>query len=246
MEGSLLIFVVGIGPGHLEHMTLEAKEAVENCDVLVGYDVYVDLVRELAPEKEVITTGMTREVERCQLALSEALKGKTVALVCSGDAGVYGMAGVMLEVAEPHPEVEIHIIAGVTAATSVAARLGAPLTHDFAVISLSDLLTPWEKIEKRLLLASEADFVICLYNPRSKKRTEHLNSAVHLIGIHRAKETPCGYVKNAGREDEFAEICTLSELADKDIDMFTTIIIGNSKSKTINGRLVTPRGYKGI
>ena len=160
------IYVVGIGPGGSAYMTPQAREAIEESDVIVGYTLYVELVKELTTGKEVKSTAMKQEVDRCRMALASALEGKTVAFVCSGDAGVYGMAGVMAEVAEAHPEVEIVTVAGITAACSGAAVLGAPLIHDFAVISLSDLLTPWEKIEKRLKAAAEADFVVCLYNPK--------------------------------------------------------------------------------
>ena len=169
-----VLYVIGIGPGAYEKMTLEAAEALKSCDVIVGYTVYVDLVKEHFPGKEFLTTPMTKEVERCELAFSEAAKGRRVAMICSGDAGVYGMSGLMCEIGERYPQVELRLIGGVTAATGGALVLGAPLIHDFAVISLSDLLTPWEKIEKRLSLAAEADFVICLYNPSSRKRKDYL------------------------------------------------------------------------
>lgn len=240
------IIVTGIGPGHAAGMTPEALEAIQQCDVLVGYHVYVDLVRHLCPGKEIMTTGMTRETERCRMALDAALEGKTVAFVCSGDPGVYGMAGIMMEVARDHPEVEITVVSGVTATCFAAARLGAPLIHDFAVISLSDLLTPWETIEKRVRLAADADFVICLYNPRSKKRHDYLDKAVAYILEYRPSPTPAGFVKNAGRPGEEVFFCTLEELPGQAIDMFTTIIIGNSQTKMVNGRMVTPRGYKGL
>ena len=165
------IYVVGIGPGSSEYMTPQARAAIEDSDVVVGYTLYVDLVSDLTSGKEVKSTAMKQEVDRCRMALDSALEGKNVAFVCSGDAGVYGMAGIMAEVAKEHPEVEIVTIPGITAACSGAAVLGAPLIHDFAVISLSDLLTPWEKIEKRLRMAAEADFVVCLYNPKSKNVT---------------------------------------------------------------------------
>lgn len=237
------ITVTGIGPGGEAFMTPQALEALQACDVLAGYDVYVDLMRHLCPGKQIIRTGMRRERERCALALEAALAGNNVAFVCSGDAGVYGMAGLMLETAANHPEVTIEVVPGITAACFSAALLGAPLMHDFAVISLSDLLTPWETIVKRLRLAAEADFVICLYNPRSKKRRDQLDTAIRLILEHRLPETPSGYVKNAGRPGQEAHICTLAELPGQAIDMFTTVLIGNSQTRIINGRLVTPRGY---
>ena len=239
------IYVVGIGPGNEEFMTPEARIVIEESDVVVGYTLYVELVKELCEGKIVQSTSMKKEVDRCKIALDYALQGKTVAFVCSGDAGVYGMAGVMCEVAEEHPDVEIKTVAGITAACSGAAVLGAPLIHDFAVISLSDLLTPWEKIEKRLKLSGEADFVICLYNPKSRKRHDYIDKAAEYIAEYRGWDTVCGYVKNIGREGEKGIICTLKDLVDNpDIDMFTTVFIGNSQTRLLNGRMVTPRGYR--
>ena len=239
------IYVVGIGPGNEEFMTPEARIAIEESDVVVGYTLYVELGKELCEGKIVQSTSMKKEVDRCKIALDYALQGKTVAFVCSGDAGVYGMAGVMCEVAEEHPDVEIKTVAGITAACSGAAVLGAPLIHDFAVISLSDLLTPWEKIEKRLKLSGEADFVICLYNPKSRKRHDYIDKAAEYIAEYRGWDTVCGYVKNIGREGEKGIICTLKDLVDNpDIDMFTTVFIGNSQTRLLNGRMVTPRGYR--
>lgn len=241
------IYVVGIGPGNSEFMTPQAKAAIEDSDVVVGYTLYVDLVKELTDGKEVKSTAMKQEVDRCKMALDSALENKTVAFVCSGDAGVYGMAGVMSEVAAKHPEVEIITVPGITAACSGAAVLGAPLIHDFAVISLSDLLTPWEKIEKRLALAAEADFVVCLYNPKSKKRHDYIDKAAEIMSKSKSWDTPCGYVKNIGRDGEKGVVCTLKELVgNEDIDMFTTVFIGNSATKVINGKLVTPRGYRNV
>ena len=178
------IMVVGIGPGSYEEMTIRAAEALKSCDTIVGYTVYVELVRDHFPEKEFLTTPMTKEVDRCELAFAQAAEGKNVAMICSGDAGVYGMSGLMLEIGERYPEIPVEVIPGVTAAVGGASVLGAPLIHDFAVISLSDLLTPWEKIEKRLSAAAEADFVICLYNPSSRKRHDYLQKACDLSLIH--------------------------------------------------------------
>lgn len=241
------IYVVGIGPGNREYMTPQAVAAIEESDVVVGYTLYVELVKELVKDKEVKSTAMKQEVDRCRMALESALEGKTVAFVCSGDAGVYGMAGVMSEVAADHPEVEIITVPGITAACSGAAVLGAPLIHDFAVISLSDLLTPWEKIEKRLQAAAEADFAVCIYNPKSKKRRDYIDRAVEIMNCAKRWDTPCGYVKNIGREGEKAVVCTMADLKDNDdIDMFTTVFVGNSATKVINGKLVTPRGYQGV
>ena len=240
------LYVVGIGPGAYEKMTMEACEALKNSDVIIGYTVYVDLVRDHFPGKEFLTTPMKKEVDRCVLAFEEAKKGKTAAMICSGDAGVYGMSGLMYEVGVNYPEVELEIIPGVTAATGGAAVLGAPLIHDFCVISLSDLLTPWEKIEARLLGAAQADFVICLYNPSSKKRHDYLEKACNLMLQHKSPDTVCGTVGNIGREGEEARVMTLEELKTTQVDMFTTVFIGNSQTKNIGGKMVTPRGYKNV
>lgn len=240
------IYVVGIGPGQYEQMTMRAADALRACDTIVGYTVYVELVKEHFADKEFLTTPMTKEAERCRLAFEEAKKGKNVAMICSGDAGVYGMSGLMLEIGAAYPEIEVEVIPGVTAATGGAAVLGAPLIHDFAVISLSNLLTPWEKIEKRLLLAAEADFVICLYNPSSKKRADYLKRACDLMLRHKAPETVCGIVSNIGRDGESCRVLTLLELRDTQTDMFTTVFIGNSQTKEIGGKMVTPRGYRNV
>ena len=238
------IYVVGIGPGEYEKMTIQATKALESCDVIVGYTVYVDLVKDHFPGKEFLTTPMRRETERCRLAFEQAAAGKTTAMICSGDAGVYGMRGLMLEIGEEFPQVEVEMVSGVTAAVAGAAVLGAPLIHDFAVISLSDLLTPWEKIEKRLLLAAEADFVICLYNPSSKKRHDYLQRACDLMLRSKAEDTVCGTVSQIGRDGEQMRLCTLRELRDLQVDMFTTVFVGNSQTRAVNGHMVTPRGYR--
>ena len=240
------IYVVGIGPGAYEKMTIEAAEALKNSDVIIGYTVYVDLVKNHFPGKEFLTTPMKKEVERCVMAFDEAMKGKVVSMICSGDAGVYGMAGLMYEVGINYPEVELEIIPGVTAATGGAAVLGAPLIHDFCLISLSDLLTPWEKIETRLVDAAHADFVICLYNPSSKKRHDYLMKACDLMMQYKGEETVCGIVSNIGRDGESMKVMTLSELRETPVDMFTTVFIGNSQTKNINGKMVTPRGYRNV
>lgn len=237
------VYVVGIGPGAYEKMTIQAANVLKECDTIVGYTVYVDLVREHFAEKEFLTTPMRREVERCELAFSEAAKGKTVAMICSGDAGVYGMSGLMLEIGSRYPDIPVEVVAGVTAAIGGAAVLGAPLIHDFCLISLSDLLTPWEKIEKRLLCAAEADFVICLYNPSSKKRHDYLKKACDLVLKYQPEDLVCGIVENIGREGEKACLYSLKELRDTKVDMFTTVFIGNSQTKIVNDHMVTPRGY---
>ena len=238
------IYVVGIGPGSYENMTQRAQEALANCDVIVGYTVYIDLVKEHFPDKRMLTTPMRREVERCRLAFEEAQKGQTVAMICSGDAGIYGMTGVMQELKAEYPGVEVENVPGISAVISGAAILGAPLMHDFAVISLSDLLTPWEKIEKRLDSAAAADFVICLYNPSSHKRKDYLQRACDIVMRHASPETVCGIAKNIGREGEGIEVLTLKELRDTPVDMFSTVFIGNSQTKNIDGKMVTPRGYR--
>lgn len=238
------LYVVGIGPGGADQMTPRACAAIEASDVIAGYTTYIDLVRPLIEGKELLQTPMKREIERCQSARDAALAGKTVAMICSGDAGVYGMAGLMHEVCAAHPDIEIEVVPGITAACAGAAVLGAPLIHDFAVVSLSDLLTPWEKIEKRLACAAQADFCLCLYNPSSKKRADYLKKACDILLTARAPETPCGYVRNIGRPGECGTVCTLAELRETEVDMFTTVFIGNSQTRVIGGKLVTPRGYE--
>lgn len=238
------ITVVGIGPGEYEQMTLRAANALREADVIIGYTVYVELIKEHFGDKELITTPMRREVERCEAAFREAMADKSVAVVCSGDSGVYGMAGLIYGLGKKYPEVLIETVPGVTAAQSGGAVLGAPLTHDFAVISLSDLLTPWDRIEKRLIMAAQADFVICLYNPSSKKRSDYLKKACELIMRYKSPDTVCGTVRNIGREGESSRVCTLKELRDTQVDMFTTVFIGNSQTENIGGKMVTPRGYE--
>lgn len=240
------IYVAGIGPGSYEQMTIEAAEALKSCDVIIGYTVYVDLVKEHFPGKEFLTTPMKKEVQRCRMAFEEAEKGKSVAMICSGDAGVYGMAGLMYEVGQDYSQVQVKVLPGVTAATAGAAVLGAPLIHDFCLISLSDLLTPWEKIEARLLHAAEADFAICLYNPSSKKRKDYLNRACGLLLRYQSEDTVCAVVRNIGREGEQNQIMTLKELQNTQVDMFTTVFIGNSQTKRLGDYMVTPRGYKDV
>ncbi len=237
------LYVVGIGPGNVENMTERALQVLRDSDVIAGYTVYVELVRPFFPEKEFFTTAMRQEVDRVEAALSMAAEGKTVAMVCSGDGGVYGMSGLAEELAVNYPGVEVETVPGVSAMLSGAAILGAPLMHDFAVISLSDLLTPWEKIEKRLRAAAEADFVICIYNPSSRKRKDYLQRACDIILEFASPETVCGIAKNIGREGESTAMMTLSELCDAETDMFSTVFIGNSQTRIIGGKMVTPRGY---
>jgi len=238
------VYAVGLGPGGKEMMTEEAICAIEKSDVICGYTVYVDLITSMFPEKETFTTPMKKEIDRCKWALETAQSGKTVAMVCSGDSGVYGMAGLLLQLLHSYKDVEVEVVPGITAAISGAAVLGAPVGHDFCVISLSDLLTTWDLIVKRLELAAEGDFITCLYNPRSKKRIEHLTTACNIMLKHRSEDTVCGWVKNIGREGEEYRICTLKELDNEPIDMFTTVFIGSSQTKLVDGKMVTPRGYE--
>lgn len=241
------VYVVGLGPGGSRYLTEEAREALERADVLCGYTVYVELVAPLYPEKETYTTPMTRELDRCRWALETAQGGRTVAMVCSGDAGVYGMAGLVLQLAAAYPDVDVEVVAGVTAALSGGAVLGAPLGHDFCVISLSDLLTPWEVIEKRLACAAAGDFCLALYNPSSKGRADYLQKAVRILRDNgKGPDTVCGLVRCIGRDGQTARLLTLAELEDTAVDMFTTVFIGNAATQILHGRMVTPRGYRGV
>ena len=237
--------VVGIGPGNYDNMTIAADRALRECDVIVGYTVYVDLVQERYPGKELLSTPMTREAERCTLALEEAEK-RNVALVCSGDSGIYGMAALVYELRGERTAPEIEVVPGLTAACSGGALLGAPLTHDFAVISLSDRLTPWETIEQRLDCAAMGDLSIVLYNPRSKGRPDHLRRACDILLKQLPPDRLCGVAHNIGREGEGWEILTLEALRTAEVDMFSTVFIGNAMTKVIGGKLVTPRGYRDV
>lgn len=227
-------------------MTAKAKHAIASSDVIVGYTLYLELISALTVGKEILSTPMKGEIARCQAARDAALRGRRVSVVSSGDVGVYGMAGLMHEVCQAYPEIEIEVVPGVTAACSGAALLGAPLMHDFAVISLSDLLTPWDLIEMRIRLAAEADFVICLYNPGSYKRSDYLQKACAIILESRSLGVPCGIAASIGRPEEASKLMSLSELSTHTATMFETVFIGNSTTKIINGKLVTPRGYKAI
>lgn len=241
------LFVVGIGPGSLDEMTYHARRAIETSDVIVGYSAYVDLAEPLLFGKVVITGGMGMEVERCEAALREALLGRTVALISSGDAGIYGMAGLVLEIALKkgieHPEA-IEIVPGVPAFVAAAALVGAPLMNDFASISLSDLMNPWEKIEKRLAAAASGDFVTCLYNPRSTNRVQHIEKAREIFLKHRSPETPVAIIRNAFRDDQSKVITTLDAMLSHEIDMLSIVIIGCSESMAEGRWMLTTRGYK--
>ena len=236
--------VVGIGPGSYEDMTVRAQRVLDESDYIVGYTVYCDLVMPFFPDKEYISTPMMTEEKRVRMALEKADEGFSVALVCSGDAGVYGMAGLAVSMAKEFDDVSVKVIPGVTAALSGAALLGAPLIHDFCLISLSDRLTPMELIEKRLRAAASADMIIVLYNPESKNRSGYLAHACDVLMENKPASTICGIVKNIARKGEIKSVMTLSELKEADADMFSTVFIGNSTTKKIDDLMVTSRGYK--
>lgn len=240
-----MIYVVGIGPGCKNLMTMEAINAIDDAEVIVGYKTYIDLVKEFIVDKEVVQNGMRKEIERCKQAIEIAKTGKKVAVISSGDAGIYGMAGLILElVTKENVDIKVKIVPGVTASIGAAAVLGAPIMHDFCHISLSDLMTPWEVIEKRLKLAAEADFVICLYNPRSKGRSEHLAKAFEIMGEFKSGSTAVGIVKDVGREKEEKFICTFDTMDFERVDMTTMVIIGNKATYIHDDLIITPRGYE--
>lgn len=239
------IYVVGIGPGNESMMTAEALQVLEQSEVIVGYTVYLELLGERFTDKECLSTPMRQEEKRCRICFEKAREGKRVALICSGDAGIYGLASLMLELGKEYQDCEVAVVPGITAASSGAAVLGAPLNHDFCVISLSDLLTPWERIEKRLVAAAEGDFAMAIYNPASRKRADYLERACNILMEHGVEpERACGYVENIGREGTCAATCTIQELVHVKVNMFTTVFIGNSQSEIIGGKLVTKRGYR--
>ena len=238
--------VVGIGPGDYDNMTVRADRALERSQVIVGYSVYVDLVKERYPDKEYRTTAMTQEADRCRLALDLAREGRDVAMVCSGDSGIYGMAALIYELRGEAEDPEVEVIPGLTAACSGAALLGAPLTHDFAVISLSDRLTPWEKITARLRGAAQADLSIVLYNPASRGRPDHLRRACDILLETLPADRPCGIARMIGRPGEEGQVLTLGELRDAAVDMFCTVFIGNAQTRALGGKLITPRGYRDV
>ena len=240
------LYVVGLGPGDYEDMTVRADRALRDCDAIIGYHVYVDLVKDRYPDKRTLTTPMTKEADRCRMALEAAAAGENVALVCSGDSGVYGMAALVYELRGESKEPEIEVIPGLTAACSGAALLGAPLTHDFAVISLSDRLTAWETIEKRLEAAARADLSVVLYNPASHGRPDHLRRACEILLRTLPEDRLCGVARSIGREGESRELMTLGQLKDAKVDMFCTVFIGNASTKPIGGLMVTPRGYRDV
>lgn len=240
-----IIYVVGFGPGDKQFMTMQAVEIIEQADLIVGYTTYTDILKAQFPDKKYISTPMRKETDRCRLAIEKALEGNTVVMVSSGDSGIYGMAGIMLEIADDmQADVEIVTVPGITAASTAASVLGAPLMHDLSLISLSDLMTPLELIFRRVEAAASADFVISLYNPKSRKRIDYLEKAADIIMKYRDKGTPVGIVRNAGRPDQKAWLTTLSELKNEPVDMFCVVIVGNSQTYIKNNRMITPRGYK--
>ena len=241
------ISVVGIGPGALDEMTPRARRAIESAEVVAGYNTYIKLIEKLLDGKKIIGRAMMQEVERCQLAVEETLAGRNVVVVSSGDAGIYGMAGLVVEIISDLPESkrpQFEIVAGVSAVNAAAAILGAPLMNDFAVISLSDLMTPWEIIRKRIRAAGEGDFVIALYNPKSKRRTTQLDEVQKILLEFREKNTPVGIVTNAGRDGETKIISTLENFTREEVNMFSLVLIGNAQTFVKSGFMITPRGYK--
>jgi precorrin-3B C17-methyltransferase len=234
------LYVVGIGPGGLDNLTYKAADVIKKCEVVVGYKFYIELVKEIIVGKKIISTGMKGEIERCKLALQEVENGLDTCIISTGDPGLYGMAGLILELAE---DIEVEVIPGVSAAFCAASELGAPIMHDFCTISLSDLLTPWEVIEKRLNAAASADFVIAIYNPKSKGRKTQIERAVEIIRKYKSGEVPVGLVKNAGRDGNDRKIVTLATVDFEFIDMMTVVLIGNSKTYIKEGKMITPRGY---
>jgi precorrin-3B C17-methyltransferase len=234
------LYVIGIGPGGLEHITMKAANAIKKCEVVVGYKFYIELIEELIAGKRVISTGMKGELERCKMAIEEVIKGFDTCIVSTGDPGLYGMAGPILEMAEG---IEVEVIPGVSAAFCAASELGAPIMHDFCTISLSDLMTPWEAIENRLQAAASADFVIALYNPKSHGRKTYINRAIEIVRGFRVASTPVGLIKNAGRAGNEKKVVTLDTMDFEFIDMMTVVLIGNSKTYIKDNKIITPRGY---
>ena len=238
------IYVVGIGPGKKADMTFKAYKAMKNSDIIVGYKTYTDLIKEYFPNTEIRSSSMMKEVDRCLEVLDLAKAGKNVALISSGDAGIYGMAGIMYEIINENDDIEVEVIAGVTATNAAAAIVGAPIMHDYVTISLSNLLTDWELIKKRLELAAQGDFIVSLYNPKSKGRTAQIAEAQKIMLKYKSKDTPVAIVRNAGRENEEYEITTLENMLDFEINMLTIVLIGNSNTYVKNGKIITPRGYE--
>jgi len=252
--GKGTLYIVGIGPGATSELTVRAAQILQSAECIVGYTRYVELIAPLTEGKEIYSTAMTGEVARCEKAIELCAEGRVTAIVSSGDAGIYGMAGLVLEILSSDKsdytlnDITVEVVPGVPAFVSAASLLGAPLMHDFASISLSDILTPWEVIEKRVRAAAAADFVIALYNPRSSKRKEGLVKTVKAMLEVKAPATPVGILRNASREGEEVTLTTLGELHEfyEEVDMLTIIIIGNESTSAREGRMITPRGYKDL
>lgn len=234
------LYVIGIGPGGLDHMTIIAKKAIEESEVIVGYTKYIDMIKTMIEGKEVFSTGMRGEEERCREALRLS-KEKIVALISTGDSGIYGMAGLILELMDDE---DVEIIPGLTASSAAGSVLGAPLMHDNCNISLSDLMTPYELIKKRVRNAADGDFIISLYNPRSKGRPHYLKECVDIIRDYREKDTPIAVVRHALRDGQDVKLFTLENFDESIVDMFSIVIVGNSQSYIKNDKFITPRGYK--
>lgn len=239
-----MLYIVGLGPGSQQLMTQEAIETIKKVDTIVGYITYIHLVEDMIKGKEIVTTGMRGEIERSKKAIEIAATGKDVAIISSGDAGIYGMAGLVLEMAAKEDKhVDIKVIPGVTASIAAAAALGAPLMNDFCHISLSDLMTPWDVIKERVDAAAKADFAICLYNPRSKGRPNNLHEALDIILKYKSPDTVVGIGKDVARKREIDKITTIKDLDETDINMTTIVIVGNKNTYVADGRMITPRGY---
>ena len=238
------IYIVGTGPGSLDYLSTRAIDALKNSEVIVGYKTYINLIAPLCEGKTIHSSGMRKEVERCQQVIDIALTGKTVSMISSGDSGVYGMAGIILEMAaKTNPDLEVEVVPGITSALSSASLAGAALMNDFAVISLSDLMTPWSVIEKRIDKAADGDFVMSIYNPKSKERVEQIAICQAIVSKYRGGNTPVAIIKNAMRQESNVTLTTLDKMLDCHIDMTTTVIIGNSQTFVLNNKMITPRGY---
>lgn len=234
------LYVIGIGPGGLEHMTLKAKQAIEESNIVVGYNNYIDMIKPLVEDKELFSTGMRGEEARCRKALELSKENNTVALISTGDSGIYGMAGLILQMQEDE---NVEIIPGVTASSAAGSVIGAPLMHDNCNISLSDLMTPYDLIKKRVRNAADADMIISLYNPRSKGRPHYLREVIEIIKEYRELNTPVAVVRHALRDGQEYKLFTLENFDEEIVDMFSIVIVGNSQSFIKGGKFITPRGY---
>lgn len=237
------IYVVGMGPGNKDNMSFKAYDVMSKSDILIGHKTYINLVEGMFPNAERIRSAMKKEIDRCNETLELAKSGKVVSLISSGESGIYGMAGIMLEIAIDSG-IEVEIVPGITASNAGASVVGAPIMHDHATISLSDLLTDWDLIKKRVDLAAQGDFVISFYNPKSRTRTTQIVEAREIMLRHKSKDTPVAIIRNAKRDGEEYDLTTLENMLDCEINMFTVVIVGNSKTYIADGKMITPRGYK--